>query len=431
MAKTSQQGVVKESRTDIRILGNSVDNKYPLVPLLKIHIVERPEEGSESNQLFYNPRDLESMDGEAMTSLRSSIKDTGLHTPLIVRAITSDGQDGSPIVHLDLVAGERRLRSLLRLYNDNPMVYDWRTKTQKSAREVYEYVPCELCYNISDEAALSLAWIENAEHQPLTIQEEMNLVERLIRRGLKQDEIASRLNTNVTWVSQTCSFRRELPPEGLKLLLEGKLSRHVAVQILSFHKKDRAALLAEAIRIEKEESAVEKNKAAEAVIAAEDEETIVQAQVANTPKKSPKSVQLKKRLAAASRKVSEAVTKKERVDSEVGTIRQGHIQRGAIAAEVTPRTAKVLTRQMIDQFLVGLPQKWIEIGKVDQLVKKPYPPQLLKVVIATANAVLTGNIDTGGIVRRVLVEEGIWEMPEGVQEKTPELLEIADGDEED
>src|SRR4051812_4553453 len=154
-------------KVGIRILGDSAENKYPLVPLLAIHVVERPEEGLEADQLFYNPRDLESMDSEAMLGLRNSIADMGLHTPLIVRAVTNDNTDLGKILHIDLVAGERRLRCLLKLYDENLEVYDWRTKTRKPAREVWTHVPCEVCYNISDDDALQIAWVENFQRQNL------------------------------------------------------------------------------------------------------------------------------------------------------------------------------------------------------------------------------------------------------------------------
>jgi ParB-like chromosome segregation protein Spo0J len=429
MAKTSQADVIKDAKaTGIRVLGGSENNKYPLVPLLQIHVVERPEEGHDSEQLFYNPRDLDSMDSEGMLSLRDSIAKSGLHTPLTVRAITSDTSDSGEIIHIDLVAGERRLRSLFKLYEDNEEVYDWRTKERKPARQVYAYVPCEVWYNISDEEALSLAWMENFERQPLTVQEEIHLVERLIRRGLRQEEIAVRLNTNVTWVSQTYNFRRELPQGGFERLLNGRLSRHVAVQLLSFHKEDRENLLCETIRIEQEETEAAKKKTRRAVEDAEDEETVI---IASAKKVKPQKLpQFRKKLATAARKIIDAKAKQEKVDADAGTIRQGHLQRGAVAASVTPRTAKVLTKSMIQQFLIDTPLKWAEIQKLDPHTHQPYPPDKLMVIINTAQAVLTGNIDTGGIIRKVMVELGDWEMPEGVEEQDPELLEIPEGDEE-
>jgi ParB-like chromosome segregation protein Spo0J len=414
---------VKKPIAKIKVVTSG--NQYSLVPLLDIRVVDRPEEGHEHDQLFFNQRSLDSMDTEQMLSLRNDIATSGLHTPLIVRAITTDKTDSGDIVRIDLIAGERRLRSLLKLYEDNPLVYCRRTKTTKPAQEVYGLnVPCEICYNISDEEALGISWRENFQRQNLSVQEEINAVERLMRRGLRQEEIAVSLGgTNITWVSQTCNFRKELPADAFRLLLEGRLSRHGAVQIMSFHKDDREKLVREAICIEQEETEITKKRMRRLVEDAEDDVEMAKAAASKIP-------QFKKKIATAARKVVEAKTKMAKVEASAGTIRQGHLQRGAVAAAVTPKTAKVLTRSMIQQFLIDTPTQWVEINKIDPLTKQPYPPDKLKVIIETANHVLAGNIDTGGIIRRVMVESGEWEMPEGVQEHDPELLEISDGDEE-
>lgn len=421
--KTSRARAAKA--VGIKVLGGA-DNKYPEVPLMDIHVVERPEEGHEEEQLFYNARDLESMDSETMRDLRDSIAESGLHTPLIVRAITGDKTDDGTIVHIDLVAGERRLRSLLKLYEDNTVVYDWRTKTRKGAQEVWTHVPCEVWYNIPDEEALSLSWVENFIRQNLSIREEINLVERLIRRGLKQEEIAVRLKTNVTWVSQTYNFRNELPNEGFERLLDGRMSRHVAVKILEYHLGDRPNLVKKMIEIEQQDSEAAAKRAERLVEDAEDDEDVIKA----AAKKAPQKPQFKKKLATAARKIVEAKARRLKVEDEAGTCRQSHVQRAAVAVGASTRTAKVLTKMMIQQFHIDVPTKWIETNKIDPLVHKPYPHDKLLTIAETARAVLSGDIDTGAIVRRVLVKTGEWKLPEGVRERKPEFLEVEDGDEE-
>lgn len=54
-----------ESPIGVRITG---DGMYPLVPLHAITIRERPEEGRESEQLFFNPRDYDSFSADEMGS---------------------------------------------------------------------------------------------------------------------------------------------------------------------------------------------------------------------------------------------------------------------------------------------------------------------------------------------------------------------------
>lgn len=406
------------------------DSQFPLIPRRLIEVVERPEEGKEGDQLFYNPRGLEAMTGDVMLKLQTSIQRDGLHTPLMVRAFTDETSEGS--VRYELVAGERRFRSLDLLCEANTPVYDWRSKEMRPAREVYDTIPCEVFYNISDEEALRHAWTENDERENLSITDEIYLVERLSRRGLLQDEIAEMLGTNVTWVSQTVNFRKELPADAFDRLMNGKISRHVAVQILGYSQQDRDRLVAEAIRVEEEETTEALAAVQSQAEEAEDEEDLLTLRARQAAVKGDEKAKKRaeKRAAAARKKLAVARQKETRIQADSGVIRQGHLSRGAVAAEVVPRKAKVLTKSMIQQFYQELPLKWTEINKIDPIVKKPYPAELLAIVSATAEAILTGNPDPGSTIRRALVAFGSWEMPEGEFEPVPEFLDIEDGDEE-
>lgn len=416
----------------IRLLRGSEDNQFPLIPRESIQVVERPEEGHESDQLFYNPRSIESMASEVMTKLRESIRRDGLHNPMMVRAFTEGSLPGTPIIRVELVAGERRWRSIDALCEENSLVYDWRSKEMRPAQDVYGHIPCEVFYNISDEEALRHAWTENDERENLSITDEIHLVERLTRRGLLQDEIAELLGTNVTWVSQTVNFRKELPAAAFQRLSIGKISRHVAVQILGYNKNDRDRLVSEAIHVEEEERATALNDIREEAENAEDQEDILnlRARQARVRGEEKAAAQVAKRAAAAGKRAAVARTKETRIEANGGMIRQGHLARGAVAADVAPRKAKVLTRGMIQQFFQELPSRWIEIGKVDPITKMAYPKEMLALMAAVAESILTGNPDPGNTIRRTLVSLGIWEMPAGVCEPVPEFLDIEDGDEE-
>lgn len=430
MAKSASSET--STATQIRLLGGSEDNKYPLVPIPAITVVERPEEGKESEQLFYNPRSIESMTSEVMLRLRESIRRDGLHNPLLVRAYTQEGVAGAPIVRIELVAGERRFRSISCLYEENSLVFDWRTKTMRPAQQVYSHVPCEVLYNISDEEALRHAWTENDEREDLSIIDEIHLVERLTRRGLRQEEISDLLGTNVTWVSQTANFRKELPQAAFTRLIEGKISRHVAVQILGFNRKDRERLVQEAIKVEEEERQAALADIQGQIEDAEDQEDILNLRARQAEDRGDKTTAKKhrKKAEAARKKIAVSQNKQKRIKSETGVIRQGHVTRGAMAASITPRKAKVLTRGMIEQFILELPTKWLEINKVDPITKMPYPKEMLTLMAETARGILTGNADPGSIIRKTLVAQGVWQMPEGIKEPEQELLDIEEGDEE-
>lgn len=418
-----------ESPIGVRITG---DGMYPLVPLHAITIRERPEEGRESEQLFFNPRDYDSFSADEMGKLRRSIARDGLHSPPMVRVFTKDGTPDGPIDKIELIAGERRLRSCQALYETNEDVLDRSVRGEKvyrPAREVLAKIPCEVLYNISDEEALRHAFTENHERRDLTIREEVALVERLSRRGMRQDEIADLLGTNVTWVSQTANFRTELPSGAFAKLLDGSISRHVAVQMLSFNSEDRAALFEAAVKVEATERTRQLQELTEAVEQAEDQEDIEE-QRELTAQTTQAANRARKRRAAAVRKGQTAKNRIEKVRSEAGTIRQGHLAKAAIEAGVAPRKAKILTKQMIEQFYVQLLDKWLERGRVDHVTKREYPLDMIRVIQGTAQAILSGQADPGLIIRSILVDRGEWTLPTGYVEEPVELLDIAEGDEE-
>ena len=271
----------------------SGEGKYPLVPIKNIEIVERPKPGE--IKLFYNPRSPESFDPESMRKLRTAIQIDGLQQPLLVRAITE--KDIVTAIHL--IAGERRLRSVRELidleapcYDDkNPVPAKYKagewvichcelaqvksgkngtyevafTRNDKietltvpyadllptvSAAKLYAHVPCYVHYNCDDRRALRLAFDENQRHEPLTTREEVELVERLVMAGYKQEDIVEMIDQNVTWVSQTASFRTQLPEDAFQKLLAGKLARNGAVNILSFAPEDRQALYDATVKAE-------------------------------------------------------------------------------------------------------------------------------------------------------------------------------------
>lgn len=407
------------------------DHHYPLVPLLRIGLVERPPEGQEADQLFFNPRSMDSFTPEAMAKLKGDIARDGLRNPPIVRVFTSDGSETGEIDRIELVAGERRLRSCLSLYEENAPVRDHRGKV-RPAQEVLASIPCSLLYNATDEEALRHAFLENDDHQPLSTTEEIVLVERLARRGMLQDEIAEVLGTNVTWVSQTGNFRNELPNEAFEKLLDGTLSRHVAVQMLSFKPGDRQRLFEETVKLEEREREEQIEDLTLEVEKAEDEELIhgerekKEAQAGNKAG----AERSNKRKQAATKRLAGSQARLARVRKESGTIRQGHLQRAAVEAGLAPKKAKTLTRQMIEQFYRNLPEQWLTSGKTDRITKQPYPPEIIEIVMATADAILKGQADPGAVIRHIMVIRGEWTLPEDYVEEPLDLLDIPPGDEE-
>lgn len=422
MTKKQASGVATKAKGQIKITG---EGRYPLVPLLSIKLVERPAKGEESSKVFYNPRDLDSFTPQEMEELCTSIQEDGLQQPPIVRVFTEGEKKDGKITRIELVAGERRFRSIMKLYEQNAPCYDDETGDKISARKLYEHLPCKVLYNIDDWKALRVAFLENNEHRKLTTQEEISLVERLMKMGMRQDEISEKLKTNVTWVSQTGNFRTELPPAAFEKLVSGKLSRHVAVKILSYKPEDRAALFAHTVKAEKEDTERRLGELDDEIAQAEDLEDI-EANKAQKAIKSGNGTAAKrhtKKAAAAGKKAAAAAERKGRVVEETGTIRQGHLSKGGMMAGVAPKKAQMLNRVSLEQFFIDLPEIWLTNGKIDVVTKQKMPPDVLEVMVATAKAIHKGESDPGKVVRTIMVERGKWSLPEGYVEEESEPLD--------
>lgn len=154
---------------------------------------------------------------EELAELVESIRENGLLQPLVVRP--SPSADG----RYELVAGERRLRSVQRL--------DW------------EDVPV-VVRDVDDEALLVLALVENLQREALGPLEEAEGYRTLGERfGLTQEEIARSVGKDRSTVANFLRLLK-LPPSVRRLLEEGQLATGHARALLSLDDPMRAADLA-------------------------------------------------------------------------------------------------------------------------------------------------------------------------------------------
>lgn len=139
---------------------------------------------------------------EAIKELQASIKQNGLIQPLVVRR----AQDG-----FELVAGERRLRAIRNL--------GW------------EKVPVVI-RDLSDEAMLVLALVENLQRENLNPVEEALAFQQLIDGfGLTQQAVAKRIGRNRSTIANTLRLLT-LPIHVRNLLSAGKLTAGHARAVL-------------------------------------------------------------------------------------------------------------------------------------------------------------------------------------------------------
>lgn len=182
----------------------------------------------ENNRLFRNPR--LTFKNEPLESLANSIAQIGLIKPLLVKPLANGDYE--------LVAGERRLRSIKSLIERKEAVFDKENKTYASADEVYEFIPVEIVNPENDLDQLAYALAENLEVAPVPEWDLITLCVELENTKINGESKYTRqdmtriFNRCEGWISQTLSLA-QLPEKALERMRSGKLSRTAAIQLLS------------------------------------------------------------------------------------------------------------------------------------------------------------------------------------------------------
>lgn len=170
----------------------------------------------------FNPRGLDNpgFSEDRIETLKESIKQDGLNSPLLIRGNT-------------LIAGERRLRCILRLIADNEMCYDRNTGNYLPASDVYvkQGVPC-LQVNTDDPSELTrIALQENTLHEPLTDYELLVKCQELASCGFDKSEQAKILGMSISWVN-TSHYILNHHPKIKDYIKTGILTRNTAYNLL-------------------------------------------------------------------------------------------------------------------------------------------------------------------------------------------------------
>lgn len=141
----------------------------------------------------YQPRHV--FDDEPLETLAASIKEVGVLSPILVRAIGPD--------LYEIVAGERRWRAAqLAKLHDVPV----------------------LVRELKDEQALEIAIIENVQREGLNPIEEARAYQDLIETFHRtQDEVAKQIGKSRSHIANTIRLLK-LPPQVLTWVEQGKLT---------------------------------------------------------------------------------------------------------------------------------------------------------------------------------------------------------------
>lgn len=413
-------------------------NKYPLIRLSSINVAQRPD-GEDFDPLFFNPRSESSFTESSLSDLMHSIRTDELLEPLVVREL----EDGS----LQLLAGERRLRSIqmivekdlscyssdlvesgefevgetvlymdqfakvigqemdevsIELFdsNDSPIgdivnVDAFELKRTMKASESYEFVPCKVLKDCYDERALRINMAENGQSEPLTLAEEIAVVERLSH--LPQKEIAYMLSAHASWVSQTANFRSQLPKEAFEKLLAGEMARGVATKIMSYNPEDREALYHSAIKAEEEATDAKKRKIQLDINQFEDEMDILS------------DMGQEDKALVAQNKMDAAKEKQQQIEDNKGNLTSGHVESGASRANIKPKKKKMLSSKNVMEMIEELDNMMLQ-EVADPISGYDIDSNHLKLVKHTLMSVVSGESDPLHSIRSF----NGWEVPEEV-----------------
>ncbi len=173
---------------------------------------------------------------EKLEELAASIREKGIIQPLVVRKMRE---------HYELVAGERR----------------WRAAQKAGLREVPVVIQ-----DISDDAALEIALIENIQREDLNVIEQAEAFHSLIEKfHLSQEEMARRVGKDRSTVANSLRLLK-LPTTIKNDILEERLSMGHARAILSLETNElmeqaRQEILAKRLSVRETENLVKRLKA--------------------------------------------------------------------------------------------------------------------------------------------------------------------------
>lgn len=256
--------------------------------------------------IFRNPRTYTNpgFSAEKMADLRKAIARDGLKQPLEVRIVGGD--------KIELVAGERRLRSILELIRTKIPCYNTNTKKMEPANNVYAEVCCRVIDAADDKDAIRQSVLENLLHEHLTDYELLLQCKRMEEVGYSRTEQAETFDKSEAWISQSHSLLNS-NKRILACMEKGLLGRTQALRFLQIpiEKIDEVldgALKENAYQLEaREQAALQEQDAAYDAIEQHEAE-IMAAQVKGLNSKAgeakKKMVQAERDAAAASKKVA-------------------------------------------------------------------------------------------------------------------------------
>lgn len=448
---------------------------YPQIVLASIDVAKRLKKN-----IFFNPRAVGSFDPDKMAGLLRSIRIDGLLEPIVVAVFTNERKGIGSVL---LIAGERRYRCLRKVVEENLPCYDPSIpipdlytvnsvvvftdqfavvkkrlgddieielldendkptggvlKVQASelqptvaAKKVYTTVACKVYMEPSEERMMRIASTENQQSESLTSMDEILACERLSQLECKQEGIAYMLAQNVTWVSQTLSFRDQLPEDCFEALMEDRMRRNVAVKFLAYDFDQRLKLFENTVLAEEEETAERIRAHRAEQVQLEDEAEMLKSDATDAESKGDgkEARRLNRKSGSKERQAKSHSDKADRAEEDKGQIRQGHVHKGAAKAGISTRKAKMLPRAEIERLYVTELESLTDGETEDPVCGEYIPGDVVQLVQLTAQAILVGERDPLRVIRSHMVRSEKWDVDDaGTENEEP--IDLGEADDE-
>lgn len=231
-AKISLNGVEYDIPEGISLLTN--DGMYTVKLDLINYADPLTEDESKGDFKWFNFRHLtkKGFGEEDMALLKASITDSGLLYPPICRwYITKDNT-----LSLQLLEGERRLRSIRELVEENKKCWSKIDNDYLPAQEVYESIPCRIV--VADEKeSLRIALSVHDNSIDWGESSKTRIVMSLRSAGCTDDEILDITKKSVAWLREE-DHLSTLDEKTFSFYENGKINRSVALRLLKIEDLD-------------------------------------------------------------------------------------------------------------------------------------------------------------------------------------------------
>lgn len=201
-----------------------------------IYIAKKGEAGANIRYLSGDEENLGVGFAKAdMDRLHASIRDSGMHNPLICRWVARDG-----VLSVQLVDGERRWRTVDRFLVKNEKVYDPASKKMVPAKDLYSNLLVRVYDAATDKEAMKLSYQENRSRVAFNDRVDISLVKDLREKGFTDDEILEVTGQKTDWLRDTDKLIAALKddPDTLAALSEGVVNRDAALVFIGIEDKE-------------------------------------------------------------------------------------------------------------------------------------------------------------------------------------------------